>query len=405
MKLFLFKLGKIWKTLRQQGLLQGGKRVWNYVVIYFRHVFKFNLGGDILIIGTGVGDVGHFRIFTQAEEFNLHGIKTAVTLQDNPFLLRLAPKFKVFILVRPIYTPKMESFWKKLKELEKTIIFDTDDLVFDAKFMHATESYQKMNALEKKQYEKGVGEEIIRDPALKYCSTSTTYLKKILEDYGKKVFLNTNKISLHELKVAETINSLRENPLNQKCSCGCGCQPKKVRLGYFSGTMSHNKDFATITPALMKIMEKYPRVELVLVGALETENKLNKFESRIVRIGLAPRDKHYENLSRIDINLIPLVSDDPFTESKSELKYFEAGIVKVPSVAQDNETYRGCIIDGADGFLAKNQEEWIEKLEKLILDKTLRQSMGKKAYEKSLEDYTVKNSHNKEYYDFLRSKI
>ncbi|MFZ5982145.1 MAG: glycosyltransferase family protein, partial [Patescibacteria group bacterium] len=164
-------------------------------------------------------------------------------------------------------------------------------------------------------------------------------------------------------------------------------------------------DFATITPALMKIMEKYPRVELVLVGALETENKLNKFESRIVRIGLAPRDKHYENLSRIDINLIPLVSDDPFTESKSELKYFEAGIVKVPSVAQDNETYRGCIIDGADGFLAKNQEEWIEKLEKLILDKTLRQSMGKKAYEKSLEDYTVKNSHNKEYYDFLRSKI
>ena len=395
MELFLFKLGKIWKTLRQEGLARGGKRVWNYVSIYFSHVLKYNLKGDVLIVGTGVGDVGHFRVFTQAEEFNLHGIKTAVTLQDNPFLLKLADKFKVFVLVRPVYTPKMEAFWKKLKELKKTVIFDTDDLVFDAKFMHATESYRRMNALEKKQYEKGVGEEIINDPALEFCSTTTTYLKKILESYGKKVFLNQNKISLHELEVAEKINS--QHPKSQKRST--------VRIGYFSGTMSHNKDFATIVPALLKVMEKYPQVELILVGALEIGNELNRFASRIRKIGLAPRDKHYENLSQVDINLIPLVKDDPFNKSKSELKFFEAGIVKTPSVAVNDETYRGCIFDGGDGFLASTIEEWFEKLEKLVLDPELRLSMGQKAYEKSLEDYTVKNSHNEEYYNFLKSKI
>ena len=46
---------------------------------------------------------------------------------------------------------------------KKEIIFETDDLVFDPKFIQATDLYKnKMNAAEKLQYQKGVGEEIIK---------------------------------------------------------------------------------------------------------------------------------------------------------------------------------------------------------------------------------------------------
>jgi O-antigen biosynthesis protein len=397
MKLFLARLGKIWKTLRQQGLFGGVKRIWKFIVIYLAYGFQSALEGDVLIIGAGIGDVGHYRMFTQAEEFNLLGVKARATLQDNPFLLRFAEKFKIFILVRPVYTEKIKKLIEEIKKQKKTIIFDTDDLVFDGEFMRQTESYQKMNALEKKQYEKGVGEEILKDPYVKYCSTTTTFLERILENYGKQVFLSTNKISLHELNVAENIN-LEPKTKNQK--------PKTViKIGYFSGTMTHNKDFATISEPLLKIMEKYPQVSLVLVGPLEIESKLNKFKDRIIQSGLVSREKHYENLASVDINLVPSILGDPFSESKSELKFFEAGIVKVPSAAVANETFSGCITDGENGFLAKTSEEWFQKLEKLILDEDLRKSMGKKAYEKSLTDYTVKNSHNEEYYQFLKQQL
>jgi glycosyltransferase involved in cell wall biosynthesis len=71
----------------------------------------------------------------------------------------------------------------------------------------------------------------------------------------------------------------------------------------------------------------------------------------------------------------------------------------------DNQTYREAIDDGADGFLAGNEDEWFEKLERLILDKDLRKNIGKEARRKSLQEYTTKNSHNSEYYDYLRKII
>jgi hypothetical protein len=44
-------------------------------------------------------------------------------------------------------------------------------------------------------------------------------------------------------------------------------------------------------------------------------------------------------ISRVDINLIPLVLN-PFTEAKSDLKYYEAAVLKIPSVATLTEFFR-----------------------------------------------------------------
>lgn len=77
----------------------------------------------------------------------------------------------------------------------------------------------------------------------------------------------------------------------------------------------------------------------------------------------------------------------------------------MPTVAAATRMFQEAIEGGADGFVASNTEEWGEKIEKLILDKDLRNSMGQKAREKVLRDYTNKNSHNEGYYAYLRSKL
>ena len=116
-------------------------------------------------------------------------------------------------------------------------------------------------------------------------------------------------------------------------------------------------------------------------------------------------EKYLENIAGVDVNIAPLEIGNPFCESKSELKFFEAGIVGVPTVAVKNRTFSEAIKDGMDGFLAGNMDEWIEKLEKLVTNENLRREMGHKAREKSLQNYTNKNSHNEGYYNYLRQII
>jgi len=393
MKSFLIKLGKVYKSIKKNGIIPGMRISFMYGIIYIKNIFGVK-AGDILFITGGVGDSALYRTTNQAEELELHGFKCSVTIMDNPVLANLADKFKIFVFQRTPYTGKIATLLEKTKKQNKEIIFDTDDLVFDAELFHATDSYKNMNVLEKKQYEKGVGSEIINDPYVKTCTTSTSYLSGILGKYGKKIFVSKNKISNHELAVAENI---LDNISKEK--------DEFVRIGYFSGTYSHNKDFATITDALLEILEKYPYIKLYLAGPLDMESRLSKFKEKIVTMPFVPRDKYYENIWKVDINLAPLIKNDPYCESKSEIKFMEPGLLGISTVAVRNQTFSEAISDGVNGFLADNTAEWVEKIGKLVEDKKLRHEMGEKAREKVLRDYTNKNSHNEEYYNYLKSKL
>lgn len=394
MKLLLIKIGKAFSTLKRDGIAVGGRRVLDYLGTFIKTLLSAP-EGDVLIVTGGVGDSAHYRAYNHAEVLNLHGIKASVMIQDYPFLASLVDKFKIFIFHRVMLTPGVDRMVKKIKEQQKEIIFETDDLVFDKKFIQETDLYKsKMTKFEKMQYKDGIGREILEDLYVKTCTTTTAYLAKILENYNKKVFIVKNKISNHELDVADRILKTEAKTRNSH-----------VRIGYFSGTHSHNKDFASITDALIKIMENHDNVQLYLAGPLDMDSKLNRFKKRIVTMSMVSRDKYYGNIYKVDINLAPLVKGDPFCEAKSEIKFTEAGIMKVPTVAVKNQTFSETIEDGVDGFLAGDTSEWVEKIGKLVEDGNFRAQMGEKAREKVLRDYTNKNSHNDQYYNYLREKI
>jgi glycosyltransferase involved in cell wall biosynthesis len=400
MKSFLIKLDKIRQAIRRDGLTIGGGRTLAYLGKYFEMIFSFK-SGQVLIITGGVGDSANYRAKHVAEELNLHGIKTEVMIQDNPFLSKFADRFEIFIFHRTFVTEKVASFITRIKKQNKEIIFETDDLVFDGERAKTMEAYKNMSDLEKERYANGIGREILTDEYVKTCTTTTSYLAKILESYGKKVFVVPNKLSNDDLEIAEKILEKRK----ELSSLGRLAPDGEIRIGYFSGTMSHNRDFTTISEALLEVMEKYSQVRLILAGPLEIENKLNKFQERIEQLPFANRAKHFANIAGVDINLAPLEMNDPFCEAKSELKFFEAGIVGVPTVAVKNQTYSEAIENGVDGFLAGDTAEWVENISKLIEDRDFRIQMGEAAREKALRKYTNKNSNNEEYYNYLKSKL
>lgn len=395
MGLLWINVGKAWSLIREEGIFRGGKRVFGY---FFR-LFQYVRPGDVLIVTGGVGDSARYRAHHVAEELNLHGIRTSVSHQDNPFLASYANRFSVFIFHRTLFTPRVERLFTEAKKLGKEIIFETDDLVYDPKYMQATSYFQKMNSLEKKLYEKGVGAEILSDPDVLVCTTTTLFLAKKLGELGKRVFVVPNKLSKQDMEWIKNQGTRnKEQGTKEEIQ-------DTVRIGYFSGTASHDADFATITEALLSVMAARPMVKLVIAGPLILDDAFAPFRERIIRLPFASRRGHFENISGVDINLAPLVMGDPFCESKSELKFVEAGALGIPTVATATRVFREAIVDGEDGFTAVNTDEWKEKLLRLIDDKQLRKQIGERARTKVLEKYVTDKSSNEEYYNYLREKI
>ena len=96
-------------------------------------------------------------------------------------------------------------------------------------------------------------------------------------------------------------------------------------------------------------------------------------------------------MAGIDINLMPL-EDSIFHCSKSENKWMEAALVKVPSVMSRNREMEGVIENGVDGWLCSDKEEWKKALTTLIEVKTARVQMGEKAHEKAMCQYVTQNT-------------
>lgn len=392
MKLLLIKIGKAWSVLRRDGVIRGGRRVLQAFISLFRPIGS----GDILFISGGVGDSARYRTEHVAEELRLQGFQTAVTVQDNPRLYKAAARFQIFVLHRTLFTPKMARFIAELKQSGKTILFETDDLVYDAAYLVHMDYWHQMNALERKLYEHGVGGEILADPYVEGATTTTNFLADKLREKGKRVLVVPNRLSQQDVVWAnEALKNRQTSIVHQQC----------VRVGYLSGTPSHNKDFATITDALCRLFDQYPDMKLVLAGPLDAEDRLMRYTDRIERVHFVPRSELFELIASLDINLAPLEIGNPFCESKSELKFFEAGIVRVPTVAAATQTFRQAITDGVDGYVADTTETWVEKIGGLIANAALRKQVGEAARATAEKRYTTLNAENEAYYQYLRKNI
>jgi glycosyltransferase involved in cell wall biosynthesis len=367
MKLWLIKLGKVWTALREEGLFRGGRRV----LVSLRALFHRVGSGQILFI--------------------------TVTIQDNPFLVRYAERFRIFVFHRTLVTPRVARLIERIKAQGGTILFDTDDLVFDAQYFADMDYARTMNALERKQYEHGVGKEIVADASVTTCTASTDFLAEKLRQRGKQVFVVPNRLSQADVTTMDGLIEAERTHAH--------AQDESVVIGYFSGAKGHDRDFAVVTESLLDILERYPQVRLFIAGPLTLDARFGAFHERIIRQSYVPREEHFANLLHIDINIAPLEVGNPFCESKSELKFFEAGYLGVPTVASATRTFSQAMTDGVDGYTALTTEEWIAKLSRLIEDEALRHTLGERAHETVVAKYTTTHAANSEYYEFLRGKI
>lgn len=152
----------------------------------------------------------------------------------------------------------------------------------------------------------------------------------------------------------------------------------QVVIGYGSGSRAHDADLALVAPALARVLSEQSHVTLRLFGPVAVPPELARFADRIDRVPILPQGEYLWEFAHADIALAPLL-DVPFNHFKSQVKYAEAGLIRLPLVASPT-VYANYIDHGRTGFIAATETEWHEALSTLVADPALRDSVGRAAH-------------------------
>ena len=315
-----------------------------------------------------------YRVLNKAEQLRKHGFEVMVTNLSD-FQLSMAQNASHIIIYRSPISPELLRLCHMAQDYGKPIFYDIDDLVFDTVYTDQLSYTQGLNSVEKGNYDAGVRN---YGYMLENCDgaiTSTNQLQEELYKYQSKVLLNRNLASDDLI----AISSQYIKDYSQTSDI--------VKIGYFSGSISHNENFELIKPAIKQLLTKYSNVQLHIVGILDIPKDMKPFENQIVTHDYVDWDKLPALISEVDINLAPLV-DSIFNRAKSEIKWIEAALVKVPTVASKIGAFSDMVIDGETGLLATD-DQWFDKLEALVLSPELRQNLAESAYRAVLENCTL----------------
>ena len=190
---------------------------------------------------------------------------------------------------------------------------------------------------------------------------------------------------------------------------------RKIRMSFICSS-SHADGFGIIQKPVYDILKKYKNVEFYypkMYGRI-FQHPPEEIKKQLKGIGWFKLKDWPRKLTEmsIDIGLTPL-KDNNFNRSKSNLRWLENSLAGMASIVSPVSPYL-CVIDNVDGLVAKEQKEWYNAIERLIIDKDLRSRISNNAairvrsefdISKNIELWynTYKEVHDK-YHDFYGKK-
>ena len=369
-------ISKARQTLSDDGLGAVLKKTKNFLIFRAKTGRKKEKMKDVLFVnGCTLTHPERYRVDHQMEQLEANGLSVDKILytQVEPERLKF---YRAVVIFRCPITNEVRELIERAHYFNKRVFFDVDDLVIDTKYTDRIEHVAQMNREDKAVYDDGVKRMGETMKLCDYCITTTPTLARELEKYGKDVYINKNvanerMVKLSLMAMEKVVRDAR-----------------KVRIGYLSGSITHNPDFELIKPALIKIMDEYKNVELVVMGHLDLPEDLKRFGGRIVKQPFINWEKLPEVIAGLDINLAP-IEKTLFNAAKSENKWTEAALCKVATVASDFGAFGEVIEDGKTGMLCKDGKEWYEKLRILVEDAALRKKLGENAHKKVMQEYVT----------------
>jgi hypothetical protein len=320
----------------------------------------------VLFVSGIDGFCHRYEVLHRAEQLAALGIESTVRHFADPRLLEEAPAHDLLFLYRVPDTRHVGRVIARGRAANRPVVGSIDDLIF----VDDRECLPPLDHLEAGERELWLDGVRRYRATLERCDAFVAPTEPLLEEarrLGWTAYLHRESVSAVELALAERARMARGERSPRAAA---------VRLGYFSGTATHDADFASIAPPLVEAMRRHPDLRLLVVGPLELDARLAPFARRIDRQPFVPWPELAGLVAAVDVSLAPLVWRERFAAAKGEGKYMEAATVAIPVVASPTAAFRHATREGETGRLAAEPDEWLAVLEELIQDPPLRDRLG-----------------------------
>jgi len=328
-------------------------------------------GEPIIFISDLVQNPCHiYRVKNMVDAINDNRGSACWTTSDQAVQqLPLLCKARLVILHRCLWNENINKIYGYCKKHKITTAYDIDDLIFEPKFVELGYIHfiSQFSEEDKEAWVARISSFRKALIGADFCITSTPAIRAHLRQQNVRAVCIPNGYSEENVTISDHWRA-QQTPIKPV-----------LRLGYASGSPTHAGDFALIAESIAGFLTRHNNWILTIVGTLDMGPYRDLFND--AQVELRPSTQHinlaYE-LTRFDINLIPL-ERNPFCDAKSPLKWYEAALCGVPSIATNNLMYTRLFRDGESGLLASSPDDWLVQLETLAGDESLRLELAERA--------------------------
>ncbi len=161
----------------------------------------------------------------------------------------------------------------------------------------------------------------------------------------------------------------------------------QIIIGWI-GSPSTFKYVQEISAVLLKVVEKH-NVQIHIVGA-----KGDLGFSKNIKYIPWFEETEVASIADFDIGIMPL-QDTPWEKGKCSYKLIQYMGCKVPVITSPVGMNKEVVQHGVTGFLAENEESWLEAFETYIRNQDLRLQHGRAGYEAVVANFNLENASKK----------
>lgn len=323
----------------------------------------------IVIIGTlDLPQCRRYRVFQKAELLRSLGCSVSVCdYRDSYASLNAMQTGTSLILYRVPDGKTLKGYVNEARRLGLRVYYDIDDPIFDKDVYAKNKNLAMLSSSEKTHL----------------LSETRNYLQAMR--VADEVLVSTENMAelarSHGLVNVSVWPNVIDGALESSLKHGGADNDQRHEfgegmtvVGYMSGSRAHDADFEEVAGVLERVLRSNPCVVLYYCGYGAVPQNLCQFSDRIYRSPFSGYKQYLGMLAKLDINIIPLVIDE-FNECKSAIRFLEASLAGVPTIASAVGEFKTLIEDGVSGLLAENPEQWEAALSVLIRSPNMREEL------------------------------
>lgn len=160
----------------------------------------------------------------------------------------------------------------------------------------------------------------------------------------------------------------------------------KLTIGWAGGTRD-TTDMTIMAEAWRIIEKKYPHVDFVVQGHIS--ERLVGLD-RVHTLPWVPLPDYPRALVNIDIGCCS-VAPTIFNSAKTPIKWFEFTLARAPCVVS-HTLYGQVVTHNVDGYVARDLDDWVDGLSRMIEDPAYRRSIRQSARRTVMEHHSLENN-------------